>query len=54
MSAKLMGYGFAASKHFLCGLATFPLQISLRGSSKGSENRVQEVSEITQGLKAIA
>ena len=26
----------------------------LRGSSKGSENRVQEVSEITQGLKAIA
>jgi replicative DNA helicase len=26
----------------------------LRGSSKGSDNRVQEVSEITQGLKAIA
>jgi replicative DNA helicase len=26
----------------------------LRGSSRGSENRVQEVSEITQGLKAIA
>jgi replicative DNA helicase len=26
----------------------------LRGTGKGSENRVQEVSEITQGLKAIA
>ncbi len=26
----------------------------LRGSSRGSDNRVQEVSEITQGLKAIA
>ena len=26
----------------------------LRGSGKGSDNRVQEVSEITQGLKAIA
>jgi replicative DNA helicase len=26
----------------------------LRGTSKGSDNRVQEVSEITQGLKAIA
>ena len=26
----------------------------LRGSSKSSDNRVQEVSEITQGLKAIA
>ncbi|MBT4922872.1 MAG: replicative DNA helicase [Rickettsiales bacterium] len=26
----------------------------IRGSSKNSENRVQEVSEITQGLKAIA
>jgi replicative DNA helicase len=40
-------------KHNLALLVIDYLQL-LRGSNKNSENRVQEVSEITQGLKAIA
>lgn len=40
-------------KHNLSLIVVDYLQL-LRGSAKGDANRVQEVSEITQGLKAIA
>jgi replicative DNA helicase len=40
-------------KHNLSLIVIDYLQL-IKGSGRGSENRVQEISEITQGLKAIA
>ncbi len=41
-------------KHNLAFIVIDYLQLLKGSSSRGSENRVQEISEITQGLKAIA